>query len=476
MLTRLLFSIFIAITFPVTVFGQASVNYNPTTRNANPTNLNYRANQYQAEYLKGHGGGGASALVANPNSGVLEGKTLLILDTDVGGDVDDAADIAMANAMHDTGEIELIGVCASVTNWWSPVIIEQINNYWGHQNIPVGRLQKDTGGLLQADNYGTALATNFFSVGKHATNYMSHTNFYRSLLASAPDWSVKIVTTGPLYNIYDLYHSPADGISPLTGAQLIAKKVKEFVIVAGRFPFSPTPEFNINLCPCCAAVFQSITNPVTWCGVEVGELVRTGNSYATRLATNNPARSAFLIGLPAVSISETNRAAWAQVGLLYAVRGTNYFGSNYFTYVNTGTNIFDDCTTIATNRWVTGPVVNQKYLVLAANTNTFNLLIDDIWMTLPKYQSRAGGSNDAAGIVAAKKVTVQAAFSQTDRLQEWTDINGNTLSFVSSNGIPAWPTNLAPSSVTVGTTAPDVWMKVRAPNGFLYYTPCWTNH
>lgn len=40
-----------------------------------------------------------------------------------------------------------------------------------------------------------------------------------------------------------------------------------------------------------------------------------------------------------------------------------------------------------------------------------------------------------------------------------------------------FPTNTAPTSVTVGTTVPDFWLAIKErTTGFIYYTPCWTNH
>jgi hypothetical protein len=53
----------------------------------------------------------------------------------------------------------------------------------------------------------------------------------------------------------------------------------------------------------------------------------------------------------------------------------------------------------------------------------------------------------------------------------------NGMDFLSvTNGV-AVPTNAAPSTVTVGVTAPDLWLKVKdITTGYTFYTPCWTNH
>lgn len=59
---------------------------------------------------------------------------------------------------------------------------------------------------------------------------------YRRILSEQPDTSVVIVTVGYLTNLSYLLQSYPDDISPLSGKELIQKKVKHLVCMGGRYP------------------------------------------------------------------------------------------------------------------------------------------------------------------------------------------------------------------------------------------------
>ncbi len=69
---------------------------------------------------------------------------------------------------------------------------------------------------------------------------------YRQTLAAAPDQSVTIISVGFLVNLADLLQSPADSFSPLTGVELVRKKVKELVVMGGHFPRGDGAEYNFG--------------------------------------------------------------------------------------------------------------------------------------------------------------------------------------------------------------------------------------
>ena len=62
----------------------------------------------------------------------------MILDTDIGGDVDDAAAVAMVNIWGQMGVIEPIAIISCISSRWSAGAIDAINRYFDHPNIPVG--------------------------------------------------------------------------------------------------------------------------------------------------------------------------------------------------------------------------------------------------------------------------------------------------------------------------------------------------
>merc|ERR1719326_1510168 len=62
----------------------------------------------------------------------------LIIETDLGLDLDDVSALCMANALHDKGEANLIAVMHNTGFAKAVGGISAINNYYHHSNIPIG--------------------------------------------------------------------------------------------------------------------------------------------------------------------------------------------------------------------------------------------------------------------------------------------------------------------------------------------------
>lgn len=67
---------------------------------------------------------------------------------------------------------------------------------------------------------------------------------YRRLLASQPDHSVSICSTGFVSCLAQLLVSEPDDISPLSGVELVRKKVKCLYLMAGIFTSSEEADYN----------------------------------------------------------------------------------------------------------------------------------------------------------------------------------------------------------------------------------------
>ena len=61
---------------------------------------------------------------------------------------------------------------------------------------------------------------------------------YREALASAEDRSVAISSIGLLTNLKALLMSEPDDISPFSGYDLVAQKVKTLAVMGGKYPSS----------------------------------------------------------------------------------------------------------------------------------------------------------------------------------------------------------------------------------------------
>lgn len=331
------------------VFGQERFLRNDFTTNGNPVQA------LKADYYRG------------PLSGAVD----IILDTDLGEDVDDAFDMGILHGLADNGEVNILAVGYSRTNNWGAAAIETINRYYGRGHIPVGMCKEATS-YAGTDTYGTHLRTNFYNLIGFSSNAVNVTTIYRKVLASKPNNSVTMVFVGQLRNLLALYNSPADSLSASNGAQLINAKVKDLVIVAGQYP-GPASEYNFTTDSGAAYVLHSnLTCTITYAGIEIGNLITNGSGNLT-WSTLSPVRQAAIKHFAA--LGGNNRQAWGGAGLLYAARGTNFQGSNYFSYVNTGTNRI---TGSGDNQWITGPVANQKYLTLTAASNHLASVLDGI--------------------------------------------------------------------------------------------------
>ena len=116
---------------------------------------------------------------------------------------------------------------------------------------------------------------------------------YRKLLAAQPNKSVTIVTVGFLTNLTKLLDAPPDQYSTLDGRALIAKKVKQLVSMAGKFPAGR--EYNVFIDSVASEkVFMNWPTPVLYSGFEIGEKVITGKQLTTdESITNSPVKDAF---------------------------------------------------------------------------------------------------------------------------------------------------------------------------------------
>ena len=182
-----------------------------------------------------------------------KGVPLVILDTDIGSSTDDLFAMEMIYRYEDLGLCKLLGV---VVNRWSEddvyaTLADVMNTYFGHGNVPIG---VERGGVRDPKVF-----IDYRNLYKHTTekgepmfkrtisDYSKLPNgweLYRQLLASQPDHSVSICSIGFVSSLSQLLVSEPDDISPLSGVELVRKKVKCLYIMAGVFTSSEEPDYN----------------------------------------------------------------------------------------------------------------------------------------------------------------------------------------------------------------------------------------
>ena len=289
----------------------------------------------------------------------------VIFDTDMSIDVDDGGALCVLHALANRNVAEILAPVHDSASPRGAAALSVINDYYRRMDVLVGsyggRVGQSEGtshlspwGFYreppwppwQVGPYVEDLVANFSSrVRDASTADGSSLAVLRRTLAAQPDRSVQYVSVGYATNLHDLLLSSGDAHSPLSGAQLVASKVEQVVIMGGRknhieWNIAGAEENGIGVCggPAKKLCGQhnhlgAITNrtlemlpahvPLVWADFETGVDVWTGGVLAERAPPDSPCRAAYAqfcdrnVGW----CQGTSRCSFDIVALLYAVRG-----------------------------------------------------------------------------------------------------------------------------------------------------------
>ena len=306
----------------------------------------------------------------------------IIIDTDLRSDVDDAGTLALANALADNGECELIGVMASQTGPHIVGAINAINTYYGRGDVPIGLSPVDDQRF--ADHYAPFIGDpeNFPSTQNNETAPDS-TTLYRQLLHESPDNSVKIVVIGGQICARLLLESDADhegdGSINLTGRELIEQKVSGLYLMAGNFGNPEHAEHNIMLdLEGAQLIAAEWPTPIVYSGFEIGRPVMTGGRMTD--PENNPVAKAFEL-YPAGGVGTiASSSSYDQTMLYYAVRGPMAGEVRLWEVSEPGTVSFPEGPTV----FEADPDGQHRYLIKAAEYDVVAEVIEDLMVQPPK--------------------------------------------------------------------------------------------
>ena len=198
----------------------------------------------------------------------------IIFDSDMGPDYDDVGAIAVLHALAAKGECEILATIASDRYPYIAPTLEVFNRYFAKPNIPVGAAHGDAPDFSAPNHWNDSIVLKFLPQIKTHNDYPSAVELYRKVLAAQKDQSVVIVSVGFLSNLAALLKSLPDTYSPLGGKELVAKKVKKWVAMAGGFPEGS--EFNINRHASASAyAIQHWPTPILFSGFEIGTKIMT---------------------------------------------------------------------------------------------------------------------------------------------------------------------------------------------------------
>jgi tRNA A37 threonylcarbamoyladenosine dehydratase len=245
----------------------------------------------------------------------------LIFDTDMDSDCDDVGALAMVHALADRGEVEILGTLVSSKHPWSAACTDAVNTFYGRPDLPVG-VPKGKGPSEQNSKYAKQIAEEFPHDMPAGDAVPDACVLYRRILAAQPDASVSLVTVGDLTNVRYLLESAPDAASPLSGRDLVARKVARWVCMGSRYPADLDPARWGNFKPDPDSTVRAVEG---W----PGSIVFTGGgAFAEKLATGSrlselpakhPLRRAYELYFGG---SVKSRHSADQIAVFVAARGT----------------------------------------------------------------------------------------------------------------------------------------------------------
>ncbi len=302
----------------------------------------------------------------------------IIFDTDFGGDADDLGALAMLHTFIDKGECDLLAIMCWSTENYAVSAMDAVNRFYKHPNIPMGS-RKDSIQLVEW-NYSKSIADKFPYELTHK-DVPDTTVLYRQILAKSKGKDITILTVGPLKNIQNLINSKPDSISEFTGKELIEQKVKEFVIMGGKYP-SGKWEWNFNgaMEGVTKFVIPEITVPITFSGFEVGLPIKTGLVF-NEIDKNTPLYVGFMHfsnNAPWMKDYYTGKiidnASFDQTAVLYAIRGGV---GEYWAKISDSVCLPDEK---GGNTWKKSENSNHSYLKLKMDVEELATIIESIML------------------------------------------------------------------------------------------------
>lgn len=248
----------------------------------------------------------------------------IIFDTDLGPDYDDVGALAFLHAMADSGKAEILATISSNKHPLVAPCIDVINTYFGRPAIPVGAPGSQGVSLSASQHWPDSIVAKYPHTVRSTEEVPDAVYLYRRILSTQADSSVTLVTVGFLTNIANLLKSQPDSLCPLDGRELVSKKVKKLVSMAGFFPKGR--EFNVFMDSTASEyVFNEWPGEIIFSGFEIGSKIFTGLRLVNSDIKDSPVKDVYQISIPLSEEDRNGRMSWDQTAVLIAVYGTEGF-------------------------------------------------------------------------------------------------------------------------------------------------------
>ncbi|MCL2742329.1 MAG: nucleoside hydrolase [Planctomycetaceae bacterium] len=206
----------------------------------------------------------------------------VIYDTDIGNDMDDVMALAAIHALQTRNELELLAVTITKDNEHAAPMTDLVNTFYNRGNIPIGVVKN---GVTKEDgkyNKQVVELKNPDGSPMFKRTLASYeglpdaTTLLRKTLAAQEDNSVVIIQVGFFTNLHRLLESAGDNFSPLSGKELVAKKVKYIAIMAGAMheKYKNHKEYNVIMdLPASRKFVDNCPVDIIFNGYELGAFI-----------------------------------------------------------------------------------------------------------------------------------------------------------------------------------------------------------
>ncbi len=202
----------------------------------------------------------------------------VIFDTDLGADIDDALALAIIHALQARGRCRLVAVTLTNEEPRAAALVDAIDTFYGHGDVPIGaaRNGKSAGSrYLETAESRDGDRFRYPRKVQSGKDLPAAVDVLRRVLADQPDGSVVICQVGLSSNLAALLQTGPDQASPLSGPELVKRKVKLLSVMGGAFvPIEGNAryaEYNIKGdLPASRRLAADWPTPIVWSGFEIG--------------------------------------------------------------------------------------------------------------------------------------------------------------------------------------------------------------
>lgn len=238
--------------------------------------------------------------------------TVVFLDTDIGMDCDDAGALAVLHHLAPRRNITIGAMVSSAPLPASPRLIDCINASRGNR-VPVGRVSASPAQDSYQDVYAGEVLRRLGMTASDA-DFEEAVPLLRRELSRCADHSVIYAAIGPQTNMAALLRSPGDAQSPLPGGELLKRKLKSTVVMAGRFVDS-SPEFNVVVdVKAAQTVAEGWPGEILYVSHELGAALITGTRFSEEQYRCDPVAMSY-----AVHSGHGGRYSWDPIALYQAL-------------------------------------------------------------------------------------------------------------------------------------------------------------